>query len=363
VPDQGAASSPDAPDKVVASSHVAPDEVALPGLDADASYRTVEAPPPLAAPPPGPSPFGDAAYQGVDPALLEAPPPGPPAAPPRPPFDNGTAHQGLDPARLEAPPGPPAAPPPPPFDSDADQRFATGSMPVDSAPAALRLAPAAEPPVTDGAASPAGAGELAPLSAEDDPDEGPQVPRPVETTITARRAPAASGAAAPSTLATQVSALRARINLFGEAVYVRLRWHLRELVDDLRTRDRFFRWKAAIVAGWIALSVVSLGVARSGDAPAPGENRLKAYVVIRPTTMGWGLLVHNQSRKPWRGVEIRLDGYTYRASSVAAGEQLILGPFQFERDGAPLPGEHVPRAVEIAADQGTMLLSLGDEMP
>lgn len=140
--------------------------------------------------------------------------------------------------------------------------------------------------------------------------------------------------------------------------YVLGRRLLREAIEDLRSRDRFFRWKAAVVATWLLLSFAAVGIVGSGGAASPATNRLSAYVVLKETTMGWALFLENRSKRTWDEVEIRLDGFAHRPGEVPAGQQLVLSPAQFLGPGGSLTAEHDPRLVEILSTKGSVTIEL-----
>jgi hypothetical protein len=138
----------------------------------------------------------------------------------------------------------------------------------------------------------------------------------------------------------------------GEEVYVGLRRWVLDLWEDLRTRDQFFQWKACILAGWLVLSFTCLAVARSGGA-SPADNSLRAYASITRTSMSWGLLVHNQSSKPWTKVEVVLEGgYVHRRDRLEPDERVVISPSQFRLGEATASQDQEPAAVEIRCKQG-----------
>ncbi|AKU91005.1 hypothetical protein [Vulgatibacter incomptus] len=147
----------------------------------------------------------------------------------------------------------------------------------------------------------------------------------------------------------------------SDEAFVRGRRLVLDVVDDLRTRDRFFRIKAAIVAGWLALCFVSLSIAGSGRS-APDANGLRAYAVLQHTSMGWAVLVHNRSSRPWTRVELELDGAAARPiARVGPDEKLVLGPSQFQLGVAPLGATHRARQIKVSTEQGRVVIPLDAE--
>lgn len=170
--------------------------------------------------------------------------------------------------------------------------------------------------------------------------------------------------------ATRESALQAGARAAGAKVrtgvaaaidhaWVWTRRTLADLREDLRHRDRWFAWKAGIVASWIVLSLVCLGVAGSGGADRPARNGLDAYVVVRSSSLSWALLVENRSGKPWTSIALEVDGHTFRQERLGPDERLVLGPTQFVADGEPLPADRPPRSARLSTAEGTAEIPLG----
>ncbi|HEY0840429.1 MAG TPA: hypothetical protein VGD74_09615 [Vulgatibacter sp.] len=127
-----------------------------------------------------------------------------------------------------------------------------------------------------------------------------------------------------------------------------------DLRDSLRHRDRWFAWKAGIVACWVLLSLICLGVAASGGERQPARNDLGAYVVMRPSSLSWALLVENRSGLPWTEVEIEVEGFTYRQSRVLPEERLVLGPSQFGAEAAAQLARGTPAQARIRTKEGSV---------
>lgn len=131
-----------------------------------------------------------------------------------------------------------------------------------------------------------------------------------------------------------------------------LRRHARDNWDDFRRRDRYFQWKAAIVAVWTAVSLLSIRVAMARPDD-PAANGLGAYAAVTHTTMSWGLLVHNRSDEPWKHVRVVLDGgWVHERAQIAPDEKVVLSPAQFSRGGQSAPEDLAIHAVRIETDDG-----------
>ena len=118
-------------------------------------------------------------------------------------------------------------------------------------------------------------------------------------------------------------------------------------VESMRARDRYFWQRSAVLGTWAALSLLAIGIARSGGADE-ADNPLQAYVALRDSAMGWAILVHNRSDEPWLDVAVEIDGgRAYRAERIEPDQKVVLSPWQFVgEDGKPASGGP-PRGVVL----------------
>lgn len=172
----------------------------------------------------------------------------------------------------------------------------------------------------------------------------PSAPPPRPTIVTAER---------PEPLPEPPRPLRERIRDGAGELTFRARRAFEEAVEDLRRRDRFFRYKAAIVAAWVLLSLVGIRVATFGPDD-PASNRIGAYVALTRTSLGWGLLLHNRSDEPWTEVRVEIPGgWVHERERIEPDEKVVLGAGQFRREGRPAPAELTIEKVRIRTDQGS----------
>ncbi len=129
-----------------------------------------------------------------------------------------------------------------------------------------------------------------------------------------------------------------------------------ELSGGYRRSSRTLRIKVAVVGGWALLSAATLWAACPASGP---RNALGAEVQVQEEVIGTQILVSNASRRMWTDVAITLDGgWRWRTSTVRAGQRLVLATREFERDGAPAPGDLAPRALTLECDQGAVTTPL-----
>ncbi len=125
---------------------------------------------------------------------------------------------------------------------------------------------------------------------------------------------------------------------------------LKELLQDFRQQDRFFKYKVFIVAGWVLLSAGSFGVACPQGGMQTGEFGAKLLPEVRGRS---SLSIQNTSEEPWREVTFVVNG-EYRASVavVPPGELVTLTPKQLLGSKGAAPSDLVFRDVEMRTEDG-----------
>lgn len=132
------------------------------------------------------------------------------------------------------------------------------------------------------------------------------------------------------------------------------------IVASVRAWDRYFRLRLVVVSTWAALALLAIGIARSGGETS---NPLKAYVALRQSSLGWALLVHNQSNRPWREVTIELDGgHVHGRETIGPDEKLVLSPWQFQMPGGGEGPGVPPKAVSLRVGRTEVRPPLHREM-
>lgn len=99
---------------------------------------------------------------------------------------------------------------------------------------------------------------------------------------------------------------------------------LSEVIDDFKSSDRFFKYKALVLTIWLLLSVGAFGVACPGGG---SSNDLDAALVLAGEANAPVYMVKNDSSDAWEDVEIIVNG-KYRAtqSRVEASGNVTLSP-------------------------------------
>lgn len=130
---------------------------------------------------------------------------------------------------------------------------------------------------------------------------------------------------------------------------------LRETWEDFRNSDRYFKYKAGIIAIWIALSVATFVIARPGvPAGIEAENELSARLVVARSGERTVYMLQNESDMAWTNVVVTANGrYAARVEALPARKDLaftldkFLGP-----DGKPAPSSLVVRELVLKTDEG-----------
>lgn len=101
---------------------------------------------------------------------------------------------------------------------------------------------------------------------------------------------------------------------------------LKEVAEDFRNSDRFFKYKAAVLFSWFLLSVTSVGVACPGGG-SRGSNDIDAHLVITGDLSAPTYSVTNNSAGEWQDVEIIVNGnWRMTAAQMAPNDMLTLSP-------------------------------------
>ncbi|MCE9671497.1 hypothetical protein LY474_27190 [Myxococcus stipitatus] len=137
---------------------------------------------------------------------------------------------------------------------------------------------------------------------------------------------------------------------------------LKELAADFRQRDRFFKYKASIIAGWLMLSAASFVIACPGSSVKTGD--MDARLVLggradRPSVTIW-----NESRDTWRDITLIVNGQ-YRAAvgAVGPGESITLTPKQLIGSAGAAPADLRFETLEMRTrdDQANLTDNLNKE--
>ena len=132
---------------------------------------------------------------------------------------------------------------------------------------------------------------------------------------------------------------------------------LEQFVEDFQQRDRYFKYKAGIIAAWVVVSCATLGISCGGG---PRENSLHAHITLAKVLDDQSLELRNDSDGEWKEVRLTLNGkYTSYTPSLPAGRNVVLTVTQFVGpEGQVPPKDLTPRTLRVACSAGTETLDL-----
>lgn len=140
----------------------------------------------------------------------------------------------------------------------------------------------------------------------------------------------------------------------------------REAWADFRAADRFFKFKAMIVAGWAVLSLAGLAVAFTGQAGAYfANNHLGGRVVVHREPDQTVLLIRNDGDRAWKDVVVIVN-HQYRAAKgeLAAHDMFTLTSKQLLGDhNALAPKLFTVTDVELRTSRGHATLLEDGQAP
>ncbi|MBL8917265.1 MAG: hypothetical protein JNJ54_00260 [Myxococcaceae bacterium] len=126
---------------------------------------------------------------------------------------------------------------------------------------------------------------------------------------------------------------------------------LSEIAEDFRTSDRFFKYKAAVLVGWLMLSFTSVGVACADRGPS---NDINATLVQAGDASQPVYLVKNESMEVWHDVEVLVNGQ-YRATLATMdrnGGSIALSPaVLFDEGGKKAPSNLVITDIVVTVSE------------
>jgi hypothetical protein len=136
---------------------------------------------------------------------------------------------------------------------------------------------------------------------------------------------------------------------------------LGEVIEDFRSSDRFFKYKALVLVTWLGLTVGAFGVACPSRGPA---NDISARLVISGDAAAPIYMVKNDSAEKWVDVELIVNG-TWRSTTSeieANGGNVTLSPaviFDAQGKRAPATLQITDIEVHTAEPEASVVLLRG----
>jgi hypothetical protein len=154
----------------------------------------------------------------------------------------------------------------------------------------------------------------------------------------------------------QDAAMRERLKSESANVALNAVAFLKEMVGDFRQQDRFFKYKASIVGGWLLVSLATVGLTCARGVKETGD--FGATLIENPGGRP-GLTINNKSDETWRDVTVIVTdsrGGEWRASvaRVDPGKELTITPKQLlgAEDGRAAPANIKIRDAEMRTSAG-----------
>jgi hypothetical protein len=134
---------------------------------------------------------------------------------------------------------------------------------------------------------------------------------------------------------------------------------LKEVVEDFRNSDKFFKYKALVLSVWFVLAVTSVGVSCSGG-PQTG-NSFGARLIVAGEDATLSYMIKNDSDAEWQSVIIEVNGaYYVTAASLRPRGDVSLSPrLMFDANGHEAPSDIKIHDVHLNCSEGDTFLLKG----
>jgi hypothetical protein len=124
---------------------------------------------------------------------------------------------------------------------------------------------------------------------------------------------------------------------------------LGEVIEDFKSSDRFFKYKAMVLTLWLVSAVGSFGVACGGSSNGPA-NDIDAVLIVSGEASRPIYMIKNDGTEPWVDVAIVVNGtYSSTMSQLAAngGSVTLSSAVLFDAKGQRAPANLVISDVVI----------------
>ena len=153
--------------------------------------------------------------------------------------------------------------------------------------------------------------------------------------------------------------LQTRIRSGAESTALNVVAILRETWEDFRNADRYFKFKAGILAAWAVLSLTGVFVACPGAPPILGPSTtLGARLIMGEEPEHPAYVLSNESDRAWEDVVVVVN-HTFRAaiSHVEPRAFVTITPKQLMGDNGKLAPFNIKATdIELHTKKGSVLL-------
>lgn len=164
-----------------------------------------------------------------------------------------------------------------------------------------------------------------------------------------------SGNGGRAAFARKLSAATSALVASTSRIFGELRQQGGQAVREFQARPEHSRWRAYAFGSYGLIVVATLVFQFYDPNPLGAKVRVQRVEIPRSTY----LFVRNESRKPWKGVKLTINGvYGYSRELLAPGDNLVLPVDQFKVDDAAGVPSYAPpglelKAVHIECDRGS----------
>jgi hypothetical protein len=136
---------------------------------------------------------------------------------------------------------------------------------------------------------------------------------------------------------------------------------LREIAEDFRSSDRFFKYKALVLSVWFVLVGTSVGVSCAGGGPV--GNSFGARLVIGGEGQTRAFMLKNDSDDEWKQVVITVNNkYVVTSDLLRPYGDITLTPrLMFDENGKEAPADLVIRDIHLDCTEGNAFLLKGGQ--
>jgi len=125
---------------------------------------------------------------------------------------------------------------------------------------------------------------------------------------------------------------------------------LAEMMEDFRSSDRFFKYKAGVLGVWLFMTVSTFAVACPGQGPS---NDIDAQLIVGTGSSGQVYSVKNASNARWLTVKVVVNSaYVTTLNQVEQNGQVPLYPsVLYDTNGAHAPAELYISDIVVDVDE------------
>lgn len=122
---------------------------------------------------------------------------------------------------------------------------------------------------------------------------------------------------------------------------------LKDVLEDFRRSDKYFKFKALVILSWFTLAVASIVIA--WPTGGGSSNSFGARLVVAGTPAEPVFMVKNDGESPWENVEVTVNGRWHAtASQIDPSREWVLSPvLLFDSDGKPAGSDLKVTDIEV----------------